>query len=628
MRTQELLSPGERCGPYTVVRDLGQGGFGVVYLATEANGTRVALKVLPLSNRQSEALVARFQREIHLVAAITHANLVRFYGAGRYEGTKGLALWVALEFLEGTTLRDLLIDTPGGLGVQTALDYCLQIADGLGALHKLGVVHRDVKPENAMLVGASLIKVFDLGVAKVAGASHTTEHSSIGTVAYMAPEQYESKKDSVGPWTDVYAVGLMLYELATGKHPICPEDAMLGPAEMMGRALMFVPAPLGELLPSVPEEVSQLAQKAVAKKAADRFRSMSELRDALDGALMRLKLAAHSGDLAVIGGDWTPVSINPAEIAPAIVPMSSEPSTQPLPKSGSAAGQGGTLRMRQQPEVTTAAPVIIDAAPPTAPLPPMAQAQPMPQPYAQPMPHGAQAQPMPQPYGAQAQPLPYGMQAQPTAQPHFMQAPQAQPMQAVTAAPAAPIDETLSSADISAGHAVNPIGPPPSTPIVAPRARASLPARAPRPRKKPGAFVYAVASTLGGAVGFAAAAVVLGAFVLVKGALASKTQPTQAVPSQAPAASVSASGGQAKLPTVNPKGSTEGTRPSNETPVGPSSSPSAATATAAVAAASSVANAAAPPTVARPTKSSTTGMKSSPRSTGPEPSPLMKKGGI
>src|SRR5207244_3679001 len=121
-------------------------GFGVVYLAEGGKAGRAALKLMPLDGKD-EALVTRFQREVHLVAAITHANLVRFYDAGRFDGGGRSALWVALEYLEGKTLRELLGEKPAGLPLDDALRHCIQIADGLGALHKLGVVHRDVKPE-------------------------------------------------------------------------------------------------------------------------------------------------------------------------------------------------------------------------------------------------------------------------------------------------------------------------------------------------------------------------------------------------------------------------------------------------------------------------------------------------
>ncbi len=293
------------------MREIGRGGFGVVYLATSPTGQRVAVKVLPLDARQPDALVARFQREIHAVAAMTHANFVRFHAAGRHDGPQGSYLWVALDYLEGKTLRELVNENRSGLRLEDVLNYCLQIADALAELHKLGVVHRDVKPENVMLVGGELIKVFDLGIAKVSGAQKTTGHVSVGTALYMAPEQFETgDRAAVGPWTDVYALGLVLYELATGKHPICP-DEILSAAEIIARALMYTPPPLLQLLPAVSAELSAVAHKAIAKKAADRYRTMSELREALNGALLRQRLHTHAGSLAVVGGDWTPAAASP-----------------------------------------------------------------------------------------------------------------------------------------------------------------------------------------------------------------------------------------------------------------------------------------------------------------------------
>ncbi len=323
--TQKLLHREERCGPYTVLSELGRGGFGVVYLAAGPTGERVALKVCPLTESQPEELIGRFQREIHVVAAITHANLVRFYDAGRHDGPYGSALWMALEYLEGKTLRQV-ITTRGGVPLDEALSYCVQIADGLGALHSLGVIHRDVKPENVMLVSGGIVKVFDLGIAKVTGSLNTTTNMMLGTAPYMAPEQFESSaRGAIGPWTDVYAVGLLLYELVTGKHPICPEDS-LSAAETMARALVYSPPPLTQLTATASAEVSAVAEKAIAKKAADRFRTMADLREALNGALVRQRLQAHAGKLAAVGGDWKP------GVAATEVPMSTEPpTTEPLP---------------------------------------------------------------------------------------------------------------------------------------------------------------------------------------------------------------------------------------------------------------------------------------------------------
>jgi hypothetical protein len=184
-----------------------------------------------------------------------------------------------------------------------------------------------------MLVGGGIVKVFDLGIAKVSGDTTTTGNIRLGTAPYMSPEQFESSdKAKIGPWTDVYALGLMIHELITGQHPLCPADEGLSMAEILGRVMLHMPPPLEQLRPGIPSELSQAAQKAIAKKASERYRTMSDLRDALDVALIRLRLAKHAGSLAAVGGEWSAASLSPTPTGVTAVPISDEPvTTQPRP---------------------------------------------------------------------------------------------------------------------------------------------------------------------------------------------------------------------------------------------------------------------------------------------------------
>src|SRR5690606_12269825 len=150
-----------------------------------------------------------FRREILLLASIEHAHVVRFYEAGKLEAPSGTTMWIALEYLEGQTLRELIAQHPTGLDPETVARWCFHPAPGVAAAHKLGVVHRDLKPENAALSG-EIVKVYDLGIAKWGGAANpTADNLRIGTLAYMAPEQIDASVGPIDARTDIHAIGLM-----------------------------------------------------------------------------------------------------------------------------------------------------------------------------------------------------------------------------------------------------------------------------------------------------------------------------------------------------------------------------------------------------------------------------------
>ena len=201
-------------GRYKVVRKLGTGGMANVYLAEDQElGRRVAIKMLDDRHAQDEQFVERFRREAKNAAGLSHPNIVSIYDRGEAEGT----YYIAMEYLEGRTLKELLV-ARGPTPIPVAIDYARQILAALGFAHRHGVVHRDIKPHNVAVAPDGRLKVMDFGIAR-AGTSQMTETGSIiGTAQYLSPEQ--AKGAPVGPTSDIYSVGIVLYEMLTGIGPV------------------------------------------------------------------------------------------------------------------------------------------------------------------------------------------------------------------------------------------------------------------------------------------------------------------------------------------------------------------------------------------------------------------------
>jgi Tol biopolymer transport system component len=209
---------GRLVGPYEIVSLLGTGGMGDVYLATDPRlGRRVALKLLPSEFTQDAERVSRFEREARAASALNHPNIVTIYEIGQSEQ----AHFIAAEFVEGQTLRQLIAASK--LQLATALKIGAQISEALSAAHSAGIIHRDIKPDNIMIRPDGYVKVVDFGIAKLTdrasdSATNQTEPGLlVGTVAYMSPEQ--ALGTEVDQRTDIFSIGVVLYEMLTGKHP-------------------------------------------------------------------------------------------------------------------------------------------------------------------------------------------------------------------------------------------------------------------------------------------------------------------------------------------------------------------------------------------------------------------------
>ena len=219
------LKHGTRLGPYEIVAPLGAGGMGEVYKARDIRlGRDVAVKVLPADLSRDPERLRRFENEARLVSALNHPSVVTVFDVGE----SGATLYIAMELVEGRTLRDLM--GGGALPTKRLLAIAAQVADGLAKAHGAGIVHRDLKPENVMVTADGFVKILDFGlgklvqpeasggVAPVATVSHMTEPGTVmGTVAYMSPEQALGKE--LDARTDLFSFGAVLYEIATGALP-------------------------------------------------------------------------------------------------------------------------------------------------------------------------------------------------------------------------------------------------------------------------------------------------------------------------------------------------------------------------------------------------------------------------
>lgn len=250
-------------GRYRIISRLGQGGMAAVYLAEDRElGRRVAIKILDDRHANDKAFVERFRREAQSAAGLTHPNIVAVYDRGEAEGTS----YIAMEYLDGPTLKEL-IQKQGPLPIPVAVDYARQILAAVGFAHRNGIVHRDIKPHNVLVGEDGRCKVTDFGIAR-SGASEMTEVGSIvGTAQYLSPEQ--ARGGPISPASDLYSVGVVLYEMLTGQVPFAGEQ----PLEIAMKHLSGVPTPPSAHRRGVPRELDQIVLRALAKTPADRYRS-------------------------------------------------------------------------------------------------------------------------------------------------------------------------------------------------------------------------------------------------------------------------------------------------------------------------------------------------------------------
>jgi serine/threonine protein kinase/tetratricopeptide (TPR) repeat protein len=288
------LAAGTRLGAYEIIALLGAGGMGDVYRARDTRlGRDVAVKVLPDSVASLPDRLARFDREARAVAALNHPNIVVLHSIEEDAGTR----FLTMELVEGRNLAAVV--TPGGLPLAEVLDLAIPLADALDAAHHRGVVHRDLKPANVMVTRDGRVKVLDFGLAKLAWAEPDLEQTQaatmasplsaagqvVGTVPYMAPEQLRG--EGVDARSDLFALGIMLYELATGSRPFTGATS----ADVSSAILRDAPKPLTSVRADLPADLERIVGRCLEKNPRERAQSALDVRN----ELRQVKQALESG---------------------------------------------------------------------------------------------------------------------------------------------------------------------------------------------------------------------------------------------------------------------------------------------------------------------------------------------
>src|SRR5436190_17376297 len=265
-------------GRYRIVRKLGTGGMANVYLAEdEVLGRRVAIKILDDRHAGDDQFVERFRREAKNAASLSHPNIVSIYDRGEAEGT----YYIAMEYLDGRSLKELIV-ARGPAPIHLAVDYTRQILAAIRFAHRHGIVHRDIKPHNVLVDGEGRLKVTDFGIAR-AGVSQMTEAGSIiGTAQYLSPEQ--ARGAPVDQTSDLYSVGVVLYELLTGLVPFSGDT----PVEIAMKHLSTVPEPPSSRRAEIPRDLDMIVLRALGKDPAERYQSADEM----DADLARVQRGA------------------------------------------------------------------------------------------------------------------------------------------------------------------------------------------------------------------------------------------------------------------------------------------------------------------------------------------------
>ncbi|MFL6208208.1 MAG: protein kinase domain-containing protein [Pyrinomonadaceae bacterium] len=312
------INAGTRFDRYEIIAPLGRGGMGEVYVARDTQlGRKVALKFLPELFTADRARLARFAQEARAASALNHPNIITIHEIGQADATH----YIATEFIEGETLRQRLVRAP--LTIEEAVEIAAQTCAALAAAHEAGIVHRDIKPENVMLRRDGYVKVLDFGLAKLTDTDYddadteaqtrqliyTAPGTVVGTVDYMSPEQARGLE--VDARTDIWALGVVLYEMVAGRRPFTGETK----PDVLAAILKTEPEPLASPHEPLPDELRRIVHKTLRVRREERYQTIRDLLVDLKSLKRELEFSAHS--LRVTAPAMQPAQASPTAQIPA-----------------------------------------------------------------------------------------------------------------------------------------------------------------------------------------------------------------------------------------------------------------------------------------------------------------------